>query len=179
MDREGVVLYGKQVFIRFLRQNDVTQEYLSWLNDKEVMKNIATSGYTIESLHAYVQNKINDSNVALFAICDIETKQHIGNVKLDFLDEKAMVSELGILIGDKAFWGKGIANEACKLAMSYGFEKMNLRKIYLSVYESNPAAKKVYEKLGFILEGTLRKHVCIEDQYYDKHLMGIFKEEFI
>ena len=55
---------------------------------------------------------------------------------------------------------------------------MNLRKIYLAVYENNQNAKKLYEKLGFTLEGTLRKHVMVNNVYYDKYLMGLFKTEF-
>lgn len=168
-----------KIYLRPLNMEDVNARYLSWLQDDQVMANIATSGYTLDSLREYVQSKVNRSDVALLAICDKTSHQHIGNVKLDYLDPKAMVAELGILIGDKDFWGKGIAQEACYLAMKFGFDHMQLRKIYLAVYESNPAAKKVYEKLGFTLEGTLRKHVLVDGQFYDKHYMGIFKEEFI
>ncbi len=171
------VLSGDTVFLRFLKLSDVNETYLSWLHDTEVMQGIATSGYTMENLREYVSARIDNPAVAFFAVCDSETGTHIGNVKLDFHDEKAHVSELGLLIGNKAYWGKGIGYEACKLAMSYGFGTMGLRKIYLAVYENNPNAKKLYEKLGFQLEGTLRKHVAVDGIYYDKYLMGIFKEE--
>lgn len=142
------------------------------------MEGIATTGYTLENLSEYVKIRVSDPLVAFFAICDKNNGKHIGNIKLDFHDKKANVSELGLLIGNKDYWGKGIGSEACRLMMRYGFETMNLRKIYLAVYESNPYAKKLYEKLGFQLEGTLRKHVAVKGAYYDKYLMGIFKEEF-
>jgi RimJ/RimL family protein N-acetyltransferase len=177
MVKEEYILKGEKTVLRFLSIIDINQTYLSWLHDDEVMAGLATSGYTIENLHDYVYSKINDSTVAFFAICDSNTNEHIGNVKLDFYDAKANVAELGILIGNKNYWGKGIAYEACKLAIQYGFDKMNLRKIYLAVYESNPAAKKVYEKLGFVLEGTLRKHVAVKGEMQDKYLMGLFKNE--
>jgi RimJ/RimL family protein N-acetyltransferase len=168
---------GEKIFLRFLSIADVTKTYLSWLQDDEVMVGLATSGYSIENLHDYVSSKINDSTVAFFAICDISSGEHIGNVKIDFYDEKANVAELGVLIGNKNYWGKGIAYEACKLAIQFGFKEMKLRKIYLAVYESNPVAKKVYEKLGFVLEGTLRKHVTVKGEFQDKYLMGLFKKE--
>ncbi len=173
------LLQGSTVFLRFLNLADVNDTYLSWLQDAEVMQGIATSGYTMENLRDYVSSRINNPSVAFFAICDRQSGTHIGNVKLDFYDEKARVSELGLLIGNKAYWGKGIGYEACKLALNYGFGAMGLRKIYLAVYGNNPNAKRLYEKLGFQLEGTLRKHVAVEGLYYDKYLMGIFKEELL
>lgn len=171
-------LASEKIFLRPLTLIDVNETYLSWLQDVKVMQGIATSGYTIDKLIEYVSPRLNNPQVAFFAIIDNETKKHIGNVKIDFHDEKANVSELGLLIGDKNYWGKGIGYDACKLAIKYGFEVMKLRKIYLAVYESNPNAKKLYEKLGFQLEGVLRKHVYSNGGFQDKYLMGIFKEEF-
>ena len=174
-----IYLNGQRISLRFLTIEDVNDNYLSWLQDDEVMQGIATSNYTIDKLIEYVKPRLTNAQVAFFAIIDNETKKHIGNVKIDFHDEKANVSELGLLIGDKDFWGKGIGYEACKLAINYGFEEMKLRKIYLAVYESNPKAKKLYEKLGFKIEGILRKHVYANGGFQDKYLMGIFKEELI
>ncbi len=172
------MLKGNIIYLRKIILEDVSYRYLSWLHDKEVMDGLATDGYTLENLSAYVEVRVNNPSVAFFAICAVDSGEHIGNIKLDFHDAKANVSELGLLIGNKNYWGKGVGYEACKLAMTYGFNVMNLRKIYLAVYESNPHAKKLYEKLGFKLEGTLRKHIKVDHTYYDKYLMGIFKEEF-
>lgn len=173
-----IKLSGEKIFLRFITLNDVNLNYLSWLQDEEVMYGIATSGYTLENLKLYVEERLKSETTAFFAICDAITEKHIGNVKLDFHDSSTNVSELGLLIGDKNYWGKGVGFEACRLAMSYGFNKQNLRKIYLAVYENNPAARRLYEKLGYTLEGTLRKHIAYKGNYYDKYLMGIFKEEF-
>ena len=174
-----MILSGSIVYLKPITLNEVNEKYLSWLQDVEVMQGIATSGYTLDSLKKYVTDRIDSPQVAFFGIFDSKTSEHIGNVKLDFHDVKANVSELGLLIGNKNYWGRGIGYEACNLAISYGFEKMNLRKIYLAVYENNLNAKKLYEKLGFILEGTLRKQIMANNTYYDKYLMGLFKTEFI
>ena len=174
-----MILKGNTIYLRPITLQDVNDNYLSWLYDVEVMSGIATSGYTLDNLKVYVEERINKSSVAFFAICSNGTNEHIGNVKIDFHDAKANVSELGLLIGNKSYWGKGIGFEACQLAIDYGFNKMQLRKIYLAVYENNLNAKKLYEKLGFKLEGTLRKHILANGELCDKYLMGIFKEEFI
>lgn len=171
------VIKGKQIVLRPIQLAHVSSTYLSWLHDEEVMQGIATTGYTLENLYKYVSEKIERPDICFYAIHAADDGSHIGNVKLDFFDEKANVSELGLLIGDKKYWGKGIGFEACKLLIDFGFKTLKLRKIYLAVYESNPAAKKLYEKLGFVLEGTLRKHVQVNGNYYDKYLMGLFANE--
>ncbi len=171
------MLRGNTIHLKPITLNEVNNTYLSWLQDDEVMQGLATSGYTLENLKEYVSTRINNSKVAFFAIRSNDTNEHIGNIKLEV--QAANVSDLGLLIGNKNYWGKGIGYEACKLAINYGFEEMQLRKIYLAVYENNPAAKKIYEKLGFKLEGTLRKQIQLNNEYYDKYLMGLFKTEFI
>lgn len=177
MVKPDIYIEGETVYLRSLRMEDVNQNYLSWLQDEEVMMGIATTGYTMDKLKIYVKERLENETTAFFAICDKGTDEHIGNIKLDFYDARSNVSELGLLIGNKQYWGKGIGLEACKLTIGYGFQQMNLRKIYLAVYESNPSAKKIYEKLGFVLEGTLRKHVMVNGNYFDKYLMGLFKNE--
>jgi len=171
-------LKGHLITLRPITQTEVNATYLSWLEDPEVMQGVATSGYSLESLRQYVAARTGSPNVAFFAIWANDTHQHIGNIKLEEQDSRSKVADLGLLIGNKNYWGKGIGREACTLAIHYGFEKMGLRKIYLAVYENNPAAKNLYEKLGFKLEGTLRKQVLVNGNYYDKYLMGLFKEEF-
>lgn len=178
MDNIHPVLTGEKIILRPVESRDANDNYLSWLLDEQVMSGIATSGYTLEKLKSYVEDRVNKKDIAFYAICSKQNQKHIGNVKLDFHDAKANVSELGLLIGDRDYWGKGIGFEACHLLMQYGFGMLNLRKIYLAVYENNPHAKKLYEKLGYRLEGVLRKHVAVGGVYYDKYLMGIFKEEF-
>lgn len=174
-----MTISGTLIDLKPITMNEVNAMYLSWLLDKEVMQGLATGGYTLESLEKYVRDRIGKPSVAFFAIWAKDTGLHIGNIKLEVQDAEAAVADLGLLVGNKNYWGKGIGAEACKLAIRYGFAEMNLRKIYLAVYENNPNARKLYEKLGFRLEGTLRKHVKVENQYYDKYLMGLFREEFI
>ncbi|MCB9224690.1 MAG: GNAT family N-acetyltransferase [Crocinitomicaceae bacterium] len=171
-------IQGEKIYLRFVQPDDATEQYLSWLEDSTVMQGLATFGYTLEKLKCYIEEKSNQNNTAFFAICLNDTNQHVGNVKLDFFDDKANLIELGIMIGEKSAWGRGIGFEACLLAMRYGFKEMGVRKIWLAVYENNPGAIRLYEKLGYKHEGRLRKHVYINGEYYDKLLMGIFKTEF-
>ncbi|MCC6251647.1 MAG: GNAT family N-acetyltransferase [Bacteroidia bacterium] len=170
---------GKQIYIRAIELTDVSENYLRWLNEPDVTTGLLSGTFpsTITELQSYVEQKINDRNTVMFAICDKSTNRHIGNIKLDNFDWISHTCELGVLIGEKDFWGKGIGTEACTLAIQYAFNILNIRKVLLAVYATNIGAIKVYEKLGFVNEGTLRKHIWSNGNYIDKHFMGLFKEE--
>ena len=177
MGKLNAFMEGSQIYLRPLKLSDVNQNYLTWLSDPEVMNGIATSNYDISSLKTYVEDKITDENVHFLAIIFKEKHLHIGNIKFDFYDVKANVAELGLLIGNKQYWGRGIAKEACQLMINYAFDSLLFRKIYLAVYENNVAAFNLYKSLGFKIEGRLINHVSVNGKYYDKFLMGMFNEK--
>jgi ribosomal-protein-alanine N-acetyltransferase len=170
---------GDTIYLRALSMNDVSEEYLSWLNDEETTRGLASGVFpsTTEELTRFVEGVINNKNTVMFAVCDKTNDKHIGNIKLDQFDWVSRTCELGLLIGDKNYWGKGIGTEVCRLTLTYAFTDLNIRKVSLAVYENNPSAIRVYEKLGFVQEGRLRKHVFEGGSYYDKFYMGIFQEE--
>ena len=179
MATSHIILEGNIVYLRYIKLSDVNDNYLSWLNDDQVMKGIVSSGFNLKKLQSYVIEKINSRNTHFFAIISKSNNLHIGNIKLDFHDSKSNISEMGILIGDKYYWGKGIAKDACSLVLDYGFKKLNLRKIFLAVFENNIHAIKLYKSLGFKTEGKLIKQVCIQGVLYDKYFMGIFSKDYL
>lgn len=172
-------LEGDKIYLRAIAKSDVNQNYLNWLNDKDTTRGLASGLFpsTLMELEQFVERAIHNKDVVMFAICDKTNDQHIGNIKIDHFDWVSRTCELGLLIGDKNYWGKGIGFEACHLTLSYAFQTLNIRKVILAVYENNPAAIGLYKKLGFQLEGSLRQHVYDDGQYYDKHFMGLFAEE--
>lgn len=172
------ILQGNLIYLRPIQITDVNETYLNWINSPEINFGLVTRSATMEELKQYVQKKIETPNCYFFAICDKNTSKHIGNIKLDFYDPSAKVIELGILIGEKNYWGKGIGYEAGKLVIDYAFSNLDIRKIWAAVYSNNPASKRMFEKLGFKIEGIQKEHICINGQYLDKLLMAIFKQEW-
>ena len=99
--------------------------------------------------------------------------------KIDQFDWVSSTCELGLLIGDKKSWGKGVGTEACQLSISYAFEKLNMRKVSLTVYANNPNAIALYEKIGFKHEGRLKDHVYEGGTFHDKLWMSIFNPKSV
>ncbi len=162
--------------LRPLTPADATDEYLAWLNDHEVTRGLETGAFpsTKESLLDFIKKTSGSRENIIFAIVDKSTGKHIGNIKLGNIHWIHRHGELGILIGEKSAWGQGHGTDACKLLVQYAFEKLNLRKVWLAVFSNNPGAIRVYEKLGFEVEGRLREHVYTDGKFADKLLMSVF-----
>ncbi len=58
-------------------------------------------------------------------------------------------TEVGISIGAKEWWNKGYGSEAMELMVKYGFETLNMHRVWLRVFERNKRAIRSYEKVGF------------------------------
>jgi len=77
-------------------------------------------------------------------------------------------AEIGYWLGEP-YWGLGIATKAVGLITKYGFEELNLNRIYAGVFEYNVASMKVLEKNGFEKEGIFRNAILKNNQVYDEH----------
>ncbi|MFX5622814.1 GNAT family N-acetyltransferase, partial [Acinetobacter baumannii] len=75
--------------------------------------------------------------------------------------------------------GRGLAVQATRLALDYGFSVLNLHKIYLIVDRENEKAVHVYAKAGFRQEGVLKEEFFMNGQYRDVIRMGIFQRDHL
>lgn len=176
----SLVLYTERLCLEPLRLKHATQKYVSWLNDPEVYKYLESrGGQTINTLKEFVNHQVTNK-VYIWAIIDKSLNQHIGNIKIDPINYTHKFGEYGILIGDKAYWGKGFAREASKAVLNYFFSHNNyLRKINLGVVKNNVDAINLYNKLGFKKEGYLQRHLVYDGSEEDVIRMAIFREDFL
>src|SRR5256884_4059261 len=173
-------IIGSQIYLRPLEREDLTDRYLSWLNDPEVNRYLESGLFpsTKADLEQFYQQVAGSQSQVILAIADKGDDRHIGNVKLGPINWVHRKATFGILVGDKEFWRKGIGTEATILTVEYAFFRLNLRKIDLGVYSEHQAAVRSYEKVGFNVEGQLREHVFHEGQYKNCLLMGLLRSEY-
>lgn len=153
-----------------LSMDHVSENYVNWMNDPRVIRYLESGGdYTIEKLKAYLTSVVQ-SEILFWAIHKKSDRKHIGNIKIDPINLKHGLGEYGILMGDRAEWGRGYAKEASKAVIDYCFFKVNLRKITLGVVAENSPAVELYKKLNFRIEGLLKEH-----QYYEGNLCDILR----
>ena len=88
-------------------------------------------------------------------------------------------AELGITIGDKAYWSRGYGRETIGLLLEYAFRLVNFRRVWLQVWGNNARGIRCYLACGFVEEGRLRRHVWSQGAYVDLVEMGILREEWL
>ena len=62
--------------------------------------------------------------------------------------------------------------------LRFGFNELNLNRIFLRVYETNPRGIRSYEKAGFKMEGRLRQDRYMDGNFIDVFLMGVVRSEW-
>ncbi|MBU2511637.1 GNAT family N-acetyltransferase [bacterium] len=177
---QSVFLNGKRVCLRPLHPDEDLTDYLSWMNYQEITRYLETgkSVTTIKSLRDYIiQN--NSSNSILLGIFIKETGKHIGNIKLHLIDYQNRSAEIGIIIGDKTSQGQGYACESIRLLLDHAFLRLNLHRVSAGMVVNNIASKRVFEKSGFVLEGTLRESFLLDGTYHDCYRLGILESEYM
>ena len=110
------------------------------------------------------------------AVEDKESRKLMGAITLG-MNKAYDHGEIAYWVG-KPYMNKGYCTEAAKGLIQYGFEELNLHRIYARYMDNNPASGKVMEKLGMKYEGVLREHVKKWGKYYDLYHYGILRHEF-
>lgn len=120
--------------------------------------------------------KASDSDVMLA----IETLagEFVGAVGLGGIDPRSRQAELGIWIA-RPHWDKGYGTDAVRTICRFGFRELNLQRVFLRVYETNPRGVRSYEKVGFKEEGRLRRGQFVGGRYVDAIVMGLLAEDLV
>ncbi len=172
----SALIIGKRIYLKILKEENATADYSGWLNDAEVNKYLVTKNATIQELKNYIAEKLADDNCLFFGIFIKSNHWHIGNLKLETIDWRKKSADFGILIGDKNYWGKGLATEATKLIVDFAFNKLKLVILELGVIADNLVALKVYEKIGFKVDKINKEEIRHNGRSMDQIIMTIKNE---
>jgi len=94
------------------------------------------------------------------------------------IDPVARKAELRTLLGEKKYRGKGYGTEATALITFYGFDRLNLNRIFCGYVSENVGAGRVPEKTGFEYEGLLKSDYYRNSRYYDIERSGVLRENY-
>lgn len=122
-----------------------------------------------------IGKKTDDKVLAIIAKKNNKTIGSIGLHKIDTTERRA---SLGIMIGDKNYWGRGYGREALVLMLDFAFTVLNLHSVYLGVFAFNKRGLRAYKAVGFTEYGRGREAHFWGGKYYDIIQMDILDREF-
>lgn len=176
MDK-NITIVCDRVRLRPLEERDLPLR-VQWYNDPEVRKTLTvTERFELERTRAWFAS-IRDSDSRIDFLIETPEGTPIGVTGLLHIDRVHGTAECFCVIGEKAFWGGGMGTEIHSALIQWAFERLGLSKIHAVIRTNNPAIYKVVQKLGFQIEGTLRKEMLLEGQRQDVYRIGLLKEEF-
>lgn len=172
-------LKGEKIFLRAVEEGDAG-EIAVWLNDPEVTYYMFYGQLPLskEKTKAFIEEHVNSPSNVVFMVCDLKSGEAIGFAGLYGIHLTARKAEFRILIGNKNYWGKGYGTEVTELLMFYGFDRLNLHRVWLGVTSENKGAIRAYEKAGYIVEGVLKEDIYRNSCFYDSVRMAKLRDDY-
>ncbi len=170
------MLQGKLVRLRPIEREDLSN-YLEWVNDPDVLAYFGSYlPYNMLKEESWFESMSQDARVLNFAI-EYEGR-HVGGCGFIGIDYRNQHAEIGLFIGDKSMWDKGLGQDALRAMLDYGFDHLNFHRIWLRVFAENKRAVHAYEKVGFVHEGRFREDQWRHGRWQDMLIMSVLRSEW-
>jgi RimJ/RimL family protein N-acetyltransferase len=180
------MLYGERVRLRRIEREDLPR-FVAWLNDPELREHLTLfHPLSLPLEERWFADTLTAEPAAQPFSLEVRRAgaspggdewTHVGGGGFHAVDWRNRAAELGIFIGEKAFWGGGYGTDAVRTLARWAFDELNLNRVWLKVFDSNPRAVRCYEKVGFRTEGRLRQHEFRAGRYRDVLVMGLLRGE--
>lgn len=177
---EKPILIGERIRLRPITVEDAPEMFAA-LSDEESMRLTGTQAkFTLEQVERFCEHISQADDRADYAITLLadETSTYIGEVVLNDIDFENRSANFRIALNSSNNFGKGYGSEATRLVIDYGFRTLNLHRIELEVYDFNPRAQHVYEKVGFVKEGVRRDVLLWDGKWQSAIVMSILEDEY-
>jgi len=152
-----------------------------WMNDPKV-RQYARNYWplTLEEIKKWFEPSPDQGmkDFIVFTIYHKKDKKPIGSIGFNHINWIARNANIFATIGETEYWGRGIAGEASRLMIKYGFTELNFHKIYSGVYSPNKRSLRAAEKLGFKEEAIIKDEIYVDGKYVDTHKFALFKKDW-
>ncbi|MFZ5825505.1 MAG: GNAT family N-acetyltransferase [Bacillota bacterium] len=177
---EKNIWQGSRIRLRAVEPADWIQFYEWHLDSEQARRSYAVpfprSREAQERFAAEESLRRPEGDVFRFVIESLEG-EFAGTINTHSCDRRSGTFEYGLGVRE-AYQGKGYATEAIRLVLRYFFQELRYQKCCAHVYSFNEPSIRLHEKLGFQLEGRLRRMVYTGGVYHDELIFGIIAEEF-
>lgn len=176
------MIHGEGIRLRAPEREDIPR-FTAWVNDPEVRAGVLiylpmSRAEETNWFEGMLARPAAEHPLTIEILRPDGSWLPIGNCGFHNVDLHNRSGEVGILIGEKAFWNQGHGTKVMRMLLKHGFNTLNLHRIYLHVFDTNPRAVHVYEKIGFVYEGRLRDDIYKNGQYIDVLVMSVLREEW-
>jgi RimJ/RimL family protein N-acetyltransferase len=183
LNETSYYLAGRRISLSGLREQDLAENapYFGWMNDPNLDLYTERSRFPnhLSRHRTYYERSGAARDLVLMGIYDNETKRHIGNTSYKNINWHSQRGELGYLVGDPEFRGRGVATEAVLIFLLYGFQKLNFHRVHTTITADNVGSRRVAAKVGLVEEGLQRQHILTAGKRLDVVQYGALRDEWM
>lgn len=180
-----MLMQGQHIHVvRFERRHLDDPAYYGWLRDMNVVRYIGRdellAGIPFSEVEDYAEQLWANEHCWFLAVYHSKTETFIGTAKINFFTERGRrngVADIGIMLGERSFWGQGLASDVLRTVSRYAFEELGARKLSAGAMSPNVAVVRAFLRIGYVEEGRLREQLKDGDTYCDHVLLGCFRNE--
>ena len=173
------VIRGDKVRLSALRQDDVPA-FLEWSEDEEYIRYLRVGPIKPDNekdLRTWIDEHHNARRSMGFTVRPLDDDTPLGFVMLMDIEWTHQTATIAIAIGPEHH-GQGYGADAMETLLRFAFNELNFFRVQLYVFQYNRRAIGLYEKLGFVREGILRKALARDGRRYDVYLFALLREEW-
>ena len=173
------MIKGKKIILDSVEEEHLPL-LLKWRNDPNFRQYYREYRVlTVEQQRKWWVDKVlNDNSWQYFVVKPVQDPEKIiGVAGLTYIHPIYRTGEFAITLGDSSYRGKGYGSDTLKTLINYGFNDLNLNKIWCEVYENNKAIE-IYRKIGFKDEGILRQQVYKNGKFLDSYILSMLRSEY-
>ena len=169
-------LTGEKVSLRPFSPADVTEVYVGWLNDPEVTRfsNQRFRSHSRESCEAYLASFADTANLFV-SIRDAKSDRAIGTMTA-YRNEHHVTCDVGIMIGERDYWGGGYGQEAWNLLTDWLLTEGGVRKLTAGCLAPNGGMVRLMERSGMVREAVRKDHEIVDGRPEDIVLYARFSD---
>lgn len=175
------MIVGKFVGLRAIEYDDL-YKFLEWRNKPELRINFREyKELNFSNQENWFNNVVlNSQNNIMFAIVNLDNNELIGACGLNYIDWVNRNADLSIYVGvDDLYIDDKFAPDATELLLEYGFNELNLHRIYVEIYDIDLKKQKLLETLNFTFDGLLRETHWTDGKWCNSLFYSILKEEYM
>jgi RimJ/RimL family protein N-acetyltransferase len=171
--------------VRFVAEDPqiIAEAFSRWSRDSEYSRLLSAfpaGPNSVKSFKDWIEKEFEKERLDsyMFMIRTLQENLLIGEIDLEVIEGYHSDAFVGISIGERRYWDKGYGTDAMNIMLNYAFNELNLHRVSLNVFEYNPRAIHLYEKIGFTVEGRAREFLNRDGRRWDMIFMGILRESW-
>lgn len=166
---------GRFVELRIFTKEHITNEYISWLNDADVVRysNQRFTQHTLQTSLNYLQTFSNTENIFLAVYLKNEAR-YVGTMRVHFFAAH-QVADIGIMIGDRTCWGRGVGGDAWHTLLNWLVDVAGIRKVTGGTLRCNSGMVKIMINSGMKPDGVRVAQNIVDGQAQDAMFFSKFK----